>query len=107
MPGVPASDSQESVSASRWQSIAADLYIVAEYNDEFAVYHRPSGKTHFLNAAGIELIANILTSPQTVEAAAIELARRRTQEAPPDTEFVRAVADTIARLRQIGFVYAA
>lgn len=75
----------------------------AEWNGEFAVYHRPSGKTHFLNEAGARLIDEILTRPRTIEEAARALAGCTDGE-DCDPEYVRRVAEMIARLEQIGFV---
>ena len=46
---------------SLWRSNAADC-LWAEFDDNYVVYHRPSGKTHFLNAAGHRLLTEILTS---------------------------------------------
>lgn len=87
----------------KWRSISPDRYLVAGWNGEFAVYHRPSGKTHFLNDAGLLLISDILTRPQTIENAARELSGCKPNESC-DPEYVREVAKTIARLYQIGFL---
>lgn len=62
----------------QWQSCPADECIWVPLDDEFAVYHRPSGKTHFLNAASEALLNEILVEPRDlasiVEAFAMELA---------------------------------
>ena len=44
------------------------------YPDSYAVFHRPSGKTHFLNAAGYRLITEILERPGDTASIAAELA---------------------------------
>jgi PqqD family protein of HPr-rel-A system len=46
----------------------------ANYPDSYAVFHRPSGKTHFLNAAGYHLITKILERPGDTASIAAQLA---------------------------------
>ena len=58
---------------SLWRSNAADC-LWASYDDQYVVYHRPSGKTHFLNAAGYRLLTEILTSACQTATIAAQLA---------------------------------
>ena len=50
----------------------------AKFDDDYVAYHRPSGKTHFLNAASQLLICAILTEPRDLAAIANEFASDRT-----------------------------
>ena len=87
----------------RWRAVSPGQIAWARWNDQFAVYHRPSGKTHFLNAASVLLIEHILLEPGDVETAARMLSQH-TEGAYCDAAYVRHVADTIRRLEQIGLL---
>lgn len=108
MSGAPPPSGSESESASsrQWRAVDSDRYIVAGHNGEYAVYHRPSGKTHFLNEAGLALITEILAEPRTVESAARMLAGCNDDE-DCEHEFIVTVAQTMSRLAQTGFIYPA
>ena len=67
---------------SLWYSNAADC-VWANYPDSYAVFHRPSGKTHFLNAAGYRLITEILERPGDTASIAAELAVAGAEESSP------------------------
>ena len=58
---------------SLWRSNAADC-AWARYGDDHVVFHRPSGKTHLLNAAGYRLLTDILEKPSHAAAIAAQLA---------------------------------
>ena len=42
--------------------------------DAYVAYHRPSGKTHFLNAASYVLLSELLREPLDVDAVARQMA---------------------------------
>lgn len=48
----------------RWRSCPQDECIWVPFDDEFVVFHKPSGKTHFLNAASEVLIREVLDEPR-------------------------------------------
>ena len=85
-----------------WQSTASDESLWVEWSGDHVVYHRPSGKTHVLNAATAALLTRVLVEPKTVEAAARELAAITGVTAPED--FTRHITDTLLRLEQLGLV---
>ena len=58
--------------ASLWRSNAEDC-VWAIYDDDCVVFHRPSGKTHFLNAAGYRLLNVILETPERTSVIAAKL----------------------------------
>ena len=60
-------ESDQISDASVWRSSAADC-VWAIYGDDYVVFHRPSGKTHFLNAAGHRLLTEILDRPDNERA---------------------------------------
>ena len=51
----------------KWRSCPADECIWVPLDGEFVVFHRPSGKTHFLNAASELLLNDILAEPQDID----------------------------------------
>jgi PqqD family protein of HPr-rel-A system len=65
--------SGEDSSISLWRSNTADCVWV-KYRDDYVVFHRPSGKTHFLNAAGYRLLTEILEHPNGTASIAAKLA---------------------------------
>ena len=48
----------------KWRSRSPDEIVWAQFDDEFVAYHRPSGQTHFLNAASHLLICDMLREPR-------------------------------------------
>ncbi len=47
----------------RWRSASADSIVWVSWGDSFIAFHRPSGKTHFLNASSHYLITELLREP--------------------------------------------
>ena len=60
--------------APRWRSAPQSEFVWSGWGDEYVVYHRPSGKTHYLNAASEQLLNRILLEPKAAEAVATEFA---------------------------------
>ncbi len=50
-------------SANRWRSRAPDEIVWFDIAPDFVAFHRPSGKTHFLNAASKLLLTDTLIEP--------------------------------------------
>jgi len=44
-----------------------DEIVWAHFDEDYVAFHRPSGKTHFLNAASHRLICEILTKAQDLD----------------------------------------
>ena len=85
-----------------WQSGPSDDLVWAEFDDGYVVYHRPSGKTHFLNAASAVLLTEILLVPRDAADAARELAAL--EQTDGDAAFAAAVADSLHHLEYLGLV---
>jgi PqqD family protein of HPr-rel-A system len=84
-----------------WRSNAADC-LWANFDDHYVVYHRPSGKTHFLNAAGHRLLTEILTSACQTATIAAQLAGNEGGELGPlNPDEVR---EMLVRFEYLGLV---
>ena len=59
----------------RWRSVPKSEFVWSKWGDDFVVYHRPSGNTHYLNASSEFLLTHILLSPLDAEAVATEFSR--------------------------------
>lgn len=96
---IPAGNAGET----RWAACPATDLSWAELGGDHAVYHRPSGKTHFVNTPTVLLLSEILVMPRTTHAAAqaLAVAQRHTC----DHRFVVAVEDLLGRLGDLGLVH--
>lgn len=92
----------QSVSGDRWRSIAGGDCDWAEYDGDYVVFHRPSGQTHFVNAATALLLTEILCEPRSAEEAAVDLAA--CQAAPVDVDVYPRVLGLLVRLEELGLV---
>jgi PqqD family protein of HPr-rel-A system len=93
--------SGENSNMSLWRSNAADCEW-ANYGNNYVVYHRPSGKTHFLNAAGYRLLTEILTSACQTATIAAKLAENNAGEL--GTLKAEDVHDMLIRFEYLGLV---
>lgn len=69
------------------------------------IYHRPSGKTHFVNASTVFLLEQLLAGPATHEAATQALAEALGRAA--DDALRDDVAGTLFRLEELGLIESA
>jgi PqqD family protein of HPr-rel-A system len=90
------------VEEARWRAGPANELVWSELGTDYVAYHRPSGRTHFFNAATAVLLEHVLAVPRTAAAAADELAAR--EHAAIDADFVAAVADSLAHLASLGLI---
>ncbi|MBV6416840.1 MAG: hypothetical protein CMLOHMNK_01455 [Steroidobacteraceae bacterium] len=74
----------------------------ADWDDLAVLYHRPSGKTHFVNAATAFLLELFIDAPVTLDAATRALAAE--QGRPVDADLGAHVADTVERLLDVGLI---
>lgn len=86
----------------RWCAVGAHDVRWAEFEGGIVAYHRPSGKTHLLNAVTAELLKDVLHEPKDAAAAAAELAAL--QSARADEMFTSYVARLLLRLEALGLV---
>jgi PqqD family protein of HPr-rel-A system len=90
------------VAENRWRAGPSHALAWSELGGAYAVYHRPSGVTHFLNSATADLLKHVLAEPRTAHVAAEELASR--EGAIGDSAFFAAVAENLARLEHLGLI---
>jgi len=74
----------------------------ADWDELSVIYHRPSGKTHFINATTAFLLEQGLDQPATVESAARAVAQAR--DVPVDDELLADIDDTLLRLEELGLI---
>lgn len=91
--------SPASAAAPQWRAVPREQLAWLSFDEQCVVYHRPSGKTHFLNAASAQLIREVLLEPRTAGSAAAGLAG---VEAGPD--YVELVTGLLLRLEELGLV---
>ncbi len=86
----------------RWKSADAVDCLWAGWDGNFVLFHRPSGRTHFVNAATALLLQRVLASPRDAASASLELTAA--QHAGHSPEFLRHVEDLLVRLEDLGLV---
>ena len=91
-----------SSAAPSWRARPADEVVWLALDDDYVLYHRGSGKTHFLNAASNHLLREVLTAPRTAVEAAEALARHEGVAAEP--ELITVVTETLEQLDHLGLV---
>jgi PqqD family protein of HPr-rel-A system len=82
-----------------WSSKPDDC-VWARYDDDFVVFHRPSGKTHLMNPAGYMLITEILSDPASASTIAARLANNGSDGAVDQV----ALSDMLLRFEHLGLV---
>ena len=94
--------SQRLASLPKWRSRSPDEIVWAVFDQDYIAYHRPSGKTHFLNAASQLLVCDILNEPRGLSAIADEFTSEVTN-GHPDVylEQMKAMLD---RLEHLGLI---
>lgn len=64
----------EAHAQSLWHAASEDVLVWTELDGDFAVYHRLSGTTHFLNAASKQLLDALRCEPMSTAVVADEFA---------------------------------
>ena len=97
-----------------WCAVDPGSMVWADWGEDHAVYHRPSGRTHFLNETSRLLIVHVLPAPGTpgadaaTVAAALDLAgdegdpATATEEIAP--EITEEIRDLLMHLEALGLV---
>lgn len=98
----PASDPTAAPDRLRYRAAAAETLLWHDCGGEFAAFHRPSGKTHFLNLPSAQLLRSVLTEPRTAAAAADRLAAEAGGVA--DAGYRGEIQAVLERLEQLGLV---
>ena len=73
-----------------------------QFDDEYVAYHRPSGKTHFLNAATHRLLTDLLLEPASV--ATVAAAFAADSSASPVGDVEKELRATLSHLESVGLV---
>lgn len=86
----------------RWRAVAQSEFVWANEGEAPVLYHRRSGRTHFVNAATALLLQEILLEPKDAGEAAAALAAG--QAAPEETDLPEQVQAILLRLEELGLV---
>lgn len=86
----------------RWRAAQPGCIAWAHCGNRVVAYHRPSGKTHFLNDASYALLSDVLGKPRTLEEIAHTMFGG--DDDAPDA-FVEQLYGQLDRFEQIGLVY--
>lgn len=85
-----------------WRAIEPSNVLWVNWGDDYVLYHRPSGKTHFVNTATAYLLGIVLCEPKSALAASAALAGFG--RAAEDEKFGAEIADLLVRLEHVGLV---
>ena len=86
----------------RWRSCSQGSLVWRTWGAESVVYHRPSGKTHFVNESSRWLMTDVLREPKSVEDIVAVFAPAG---ADPDSNELHAeVGALLARLEYLGLI---
>lgn len=102
MPPVSTTPTSEAALQPRYRTAAAALLIWAEFDGSYVLFHRPSGKTHFLNESSAFLLLQVLQEPRTAEEATEELLTG--QVAPIDPSQHQYVRELLRRFGELGII---
>jgi len=78
--------------------------IWASWNESYVAYHRPSGKTHFLNAASYELLTELLREPRDIETIATEFSPAESEDEVASARNRDQLAALLNQLEQLGLI---
>ncbi|MEZ5532039.1 MAG: HPr-rel-A system PqqD family peptide chaperone [Steroidobacteraceae bacterium] len=84
-----------------WRAESAQC-LWTDWDDLAVLYHRPSGKTHFINAPTAFLLEQFSAAPSTLDAVARALAEA--QGRAIDDELREGVAGMAQRLEELGLI---
>jgi PqqD family protein of HPr-rel-A system len=74
------------------------------WGEQSVLFHEPSGRTHLLNAAMVELLTRVLREPRTVEEAFRELVGNDPPEPDEEIESQYRVRDALLWLEELGLI---
>lgn len=87
-----------------WRVPDADDILWAQWDDDFIAFHRPSGRTHLLNAASEVLLTRILLESKTTTAIVRELTSD--DHGALEDELVAEIHVLLIHLEELGLVVA-
>ena len=86
----------------KWVTGRSDHNLWYDCEDAVVLYHRPSGRTHFLNASSKTLLTEILASPRDLASIVAELGLHETTVS--DDSAHEEVAGLLIRFEHLGLV---
>ncbi len=86
----------------RWRSPAPDTIAWAFWDDDYVAYHRPSGRTHFLNVSSRHLIAELLCEPK--DAATVAQAFSPPRDDMERQAHLSEITSMLERLEHLGLI---
>jgi PqqD family protein of HPr-rel-A system len=99
LPAASTTPTSDLATPARYRAIDPSQLRWLELDAEFVLYHRPSGKTHFLNATSACLLMEILARPRTAaEATSLLLESQATPIEDAQHEYVRGLLQRFAEL---------
>jgi PqqD family protein of HPr-rel-A system len=88
----------------RWRAAPSQSLVWADYGPDSALYHRPSGQTHFVNAAAALLLREILSEPLDAPGATRALSEAAELADPLPAQLDEYVTTMLHRLEELGLV---
>ena len=85
-----------------WQSFNFSSLQIEEWNGEFTVFQLDSGKTHFLNQMGMQVISSLDQRPRSTDEVCRILAEQ--YQLIPDQNFSQQVRKTLHRFNALGLI---
>jgi len=85
-----------------WRTRNFSSLLVENWGGEFTVFQPESGKTHFLNEMGLQMLVMLDQSPATLEVLCRKLSEYFTLQ--PDAQFPGQIARTLQRYEALGLV---
>ncbi len=85
-----------------WRSVAFSSLHIEEWNEEFTVFQPYSGKTHFLNAAGMQIVSKLDQSPASVDEICKVLAEQF--QLILNQDYSQQILKTLHRFEELGLI---
>lgn len=85
-----------------WLSVSFSFLQIKEWNEEFTVFQPDSGKTHFLNQMGMQILSALDQAPASADDISRLLAEQF--QLPHDQNFSQQIAKTLHHLDELGLI---
>lgn len=86
----------------KWQSCPRDEITWAKFDNDFVAFHRPSGKTHFLNAASYALLNDVLIEAKSLSVILEMFAAEDTEDNADG--YVEQMKELLIRVEALGLI---
>jgi len=88
----------------QWVGSAPANVVWQRLGSDYVAYHRPSGKTHFLNAASQFLVAELLEGPLDTDSIVQAFQQDGASAADSDPAARSAIVELLDRLERLGLI---